>query len=105
MSQSSQPSFSATRIAELAQIELSAQESEAIELEFKKILSFVDRISQIDLADVEPWFGAVADHVPLRDDVIQPGVPAEIATQNASAKDGPYFLVPDVFETDADQPS
>lgn len=76
-----------------------------MEHEFEKILSFVDRISQVDLSDVEPWFGASAGHIPLRDDVVEPGMSTETALQNAPVTDGPYFLVPDVFETDADQSS
>ncbi len=95
-------------VAQLANLELTAEEQAGMVRDLNSILEHVDRMSELDTADVPPMAqiasGSAAGAQPrdaARDDVVyglRPSLPREEALANAPDSDGTFFLVPKVIE-------
>jgi aspartyl-tRNA(Asn)/glutamyl-tRNA(Gln) amidotransferase subunit C len=89
------------KVAALANLELTDAEVDAYRGQLDDILSYVDKLNEVDTSGVEPMtqvMAASTDDSALRDDVM---VRADIITevlQGAPDPDGPYFRVPRVIE-------
>jgi aspartyl-tRNA(Asn)/glutamyl-tRNA(Gln) amidotransferase subunit C len=78
-------------VARLARLELSEEELERMAGELSGILEHVDRISELDLSEVEPTSHVVALENVLRPDEPEASLPRERALQNApDAADGAF---------------
>jgi len=100
-------------VAELANLELTAEERVRMLKDLNSILEYVDRLNQLDTANVPPM-AQVSDRYgveqaktgsplagALRDDVLhglRPSLERKQALQNAPASDGAFFQVPKVIE-------
>lgn len=85
-------------IANLANLEYSEQELEQFIPQFEQILSYIDTINKLDLADVEPLTQIPTSTTPLRPDVVGETVSQKDALKNAGKKNDNFFKVPKVFE-------
>jgi aspartyl-tRNA(Asn)/glutamyl-tRNA(Gln) amidotransferase subunit C len=86
------------RIARLARIAVDDSEIPHLQGEINAILAFVDELSSVDVAGVEPMTSVIPMKLPMREDVVSDG---EIATQvlaNAPLTENGFFLVPKVIE-------
>jgi aspartyl-tRNA(Asn)/glutamyl-tRNA(Gln) amidotransferase subunit C len=89
------------KVATLANLELSDSEVETYRGQLDDILTYIDKLNEIDTSSVEPMTQVVAvsaDDSPLREDVV---VRADIITevlQGAPDPEAPYFRVPRVIE-------
>jgi aspartyl-tRNA(Asn)/glutamyl-tRNA(Gln) amidotransferase subunit C len=81
-------------VARLARLELSEEEIERMSAELTGILEHVDRISALDLDDVEPTSHVVALENVLRADEPDPSLPRELALANAPDPADGAFRVP-----------
>ncbi len=100
---SSELRFSIERIAELARLELTPESHAQSQLELQRILDFIEVLDELDLADVEPFFGTIEtsqlnDVLSTRDDEVWPSIPREEILSNAPDQDGEFYRVPPVFE-------
>jgi aspartyl-tRNA(Asn)/glutamyl-tRNA(Gln) amidotransferase subunit C len=78
-------------VARLARLELSEEELERMAGELSGILEHVDRISGLDLDDIEPTSHVVALENVLRPDEPEASLPRERALENApDAVDGAF---------------
>lgn len=86
-------------LAELARLELSAEEVEVAGRELESILSYVDRLQRIDTAGVEPMT-MPAKATGWREDVsfACDDVSRELILQNFPARKGDLLCTPGVFE-------
>ena len=95
------------RVAELAHLGLSPEEVETYRNQLDRILSYVDKLNELDIANVEPMAqviyasgpsGAGSSHPELRDDIVLSCNVAEplLATAPDAAK--PFFRVPKVID-------
>jgi aspartyl-tRNA(Asn)/glutamyl-tRNA(Gln) amidotransferase subunit C len=86
------------RIAHLARLRLSPQETDAMTSDLESILGYIDLLATLDTEQVEPTSHVIPLATPLRED--QPGesVPPESAVSNAPAREGFAFAVPKVLE-------
>jgi aspartyl-tRNA(Asn)/glutamyl-tRNA(Gln) amidotransferase subunit C len=95
------------RIADLANLELTDQERQRMVKDLDSVLSYIDRLNELDTKDIPPMaqvfastegvFGDSA--VPAtREDGRRPSLPRAEAMQNAPATDGQFFKVPKVIE-------
>jgi aspartyl-tRNA(Asn)/glutamyl-tRNA(Gln) amidotransferase subunit C len=84
-------------VARLARLALDPSEREALREHMGKVLGWVEALSAIDTAGVDPSLHAspLASSA-LRLDVTAPSLPREIALQNAPLSDGLGFVVPRV---------
>lgn len=101
-------------VAELANLELTAEERQRMLRDLNSILEYVDRLNALNTNDVEPM-AQVSDRYGVdvsrqgserfayatREDVkegLRPSLPHEDALRNAPRTDGTFFEVPKVIE-------
>jgi aspartyl-tRNA(Asn)/glutamyl-tRNA(Gln) amidotransferase subunit C len=81
-------------VAMLARLGLTDEQLAALSGELNDILVQVDKMSALDLADVEPTAHAVAVSNVTRPDEITPGLSREDALLNAPEQQDGAFLIP-----------
>ncbi len=95
--------FSIERVAELARIDIPQDESAQIQEQISKILEFVNVLDELELDQVQPFFGldlagTDAKLSPLREDSTRDSTSRETILQNApKVGDGEFYQVPPVF--------
>lgn len=91
-----------SRIAHLARLELSADESSALLNQLNGFFGIVERMSAVDTSGVEPLFtplSAIEEvSLRLRDDVVSETNQRELNQRSAPAVEDGLFLVPRVIE-------
>ena len=97
------------RVAELAQLELTAEEEPRMRRDLNAILDYVAQLGQLDTSQVEPMaqvsevLAASVDLPPeklsvLREDEVQPSLDRQRVMAEAPESDGVFFKVPKVIE-------
>jgi aspartyl-tRNA(Asn)/glutamyl-tRNA(Gln) amidotransferase subunit C len=86
------------KIAHLARIRITDQESEALTSELSNILAWVEQLAELETEDVPPMTSVVARDLPLRDDVVSEGGQVEAIVKNAPEPAHDFFTVPKVVE-------
>jgi aspartyl-tRNA(Asn)/glutamyl-tRNA(Gln) amidotransferase subunit C len=94
------------RVAELANLELTAEEEPRMQRDLNAILGYVAQLNELDTSGVPPMAqvgemlgGAIAKHgEPLRTDVVQPSIDRAKVMAVAPETDGRFFKVPKVIE-------
>ncbi|HEU4659988.1 MAG TPA: Asp-tRNA(Asn)/Glu-tRNA(Gln) amidotransferase subunit GatC [Pseudolabrys sp.] len=86
------------RIARLARIAVAEDEVEHLKGEINSILAFVEQLSEVDVAGVEPMTSVTPMTMKKRADVVTDGGNADVIVANAPASDNHLFLVPKVVE-------
>lgn len=86
------------RIAHLARIAVAENEVEHLKGELNSILAFVEHLSEVDVAGVEPMTSVTPMEMKKRpDEVTDGGIPDDIV-RNAPATEDHFFVVPKVVE-------
>jgi aspartyl-tRNA(Asn)/glutamyl-tRNA(Gln) amidotransferase subunit C len=86
------------RIAHLARIAVADDEVEHLRGELNAILAWVEQLSEVDIAGVEPMTSVTPMAMKKRADAVTDGGDAEAVLRNAPAREGNYFVVPKVVE-------
>jgi len=86
------------RIAHLARIAVADDEVEHLQGELNAILAFVEQLSEVDVAGVEPMTSVIPMTMKKRADLVTDGGDADAILRNAPATEDHYFLVPKVVE-------
>jgi aspartyl-tRNA(Asn)/glutamyl-tRNA(Gln) amidotransferase subunit C len=86
------------KIARLARIKVTVEESKALEKELSGILDWVKQLDEVDTKGVEPMTRVVAMTLKKRPDVVSDGEIADDILANAPAREGHFFVVPKVVE-------
>jgi aspartyl-tRNA(Asn)/glutamyl-tRNA(Gln) amidotransferase subunit C len=81
-------------VARLARLDLSEEEVDRFGEQLNAILEAVGKVSQLDLADVEPTAHPLDLVNVWAEDEPGPCLPVEEALANAPARDGNFFRVP-----------
>jgi aspartyl-tRNA(Asn)/glutamyl-tRNA(Gln) amidotransferase subunit C len=81
-------------VARLARLELSDEEVERFTEQLSAILAAVDKVSELDLSDVEPTAHPLDLVNVWADDEPQPSLPVAEALANAPDREGNFFKVP-----------
>lgn len=100
-----------TAVADLANLELTAEERARLAKDLSSILEFMERLNELDTANVPPMaqtadrFGIDGTKTgserflyAMRPDEKRPCLPRELALANAPDSDGKFFKVPKVIE-------
>jgi aspartyl-tRNA(Asn)/glutamyl-tRNA(Gln) amidotransferase subunit C len=97
-------------VAELANLELTAQERERMLKDLNSILEYIDHLNELDTTNVSPMAqisnklggteksGTEELAYTWREDMPTPSLPHEDALKNAPLTDGEFFKVPKVIE-------
>jgi aspartyl-tRNA(Asn)/glutamyl-tRNA(Gln) amidotransferase subunit C len=98
------------RVAQLAHLELSSDEVELYRGQLDEILTYIGKLEQLDVSNVEPMaqvlsrsrLGAsdpdASNEIALRDDVVGPCDIADAVLAQAPDAAKPFFRVPKVIE-------
>lgn len=90
------------RVAELAHLELTESEIEKFRVQLDGILTYIDKLKELDVSTVEPMArvldATVSSEETLRDDVVRRCDIAEDILKQAPQAKAPYFRVPKVIE-------
>lgn len=85
-------------IAHLARLEYSENEKPEILNDMNRMLSFIDKLNELDTSKVEPLIYMTAEKNVLRDDVPEVTLTQKDALKNAPKKDSDYFKAPKVID-------
>ena len=87
-------------IANLAQLTLDDAAQDRLVGELNEILTYVEKLGEIDTANVEPMMHALQQTNVFRDDVAGGSLDREEALRNAPKSDGEYFIVPRILDSE-----
>ena len=85
-------------VAHLARLSLSAEEEKKLGTQLSNILSYIEKLKEVDVSGVEPTAHAFPLVNVTRPDEIRPSLSHEEALQNAPAEANGLFLVPKIVE-------
>jgi aspartyl-tRNA(Asn)/glutamyl-tRNA(Gln) amidotransferase subunit C len=86
------------RVAHLARIAVAEDEVDNLKGELNAILAFVEQLSEVDVAGVEPMTSVTPMAMKAREDKVTDGGIADQIIANAPAHEHHFFLVPKVVE-------
>lgn len=84
-------------IAELARLKFNEKELNNFTHQLNEILSYVEKLNELDTENVEPLSHPVENINVFRDDEVKPSVPRGEALKNAPDKNDSFFKVPKVI--------
>ena len=84
--------------AHLARIYLKPEELATISQQLTGILDFIDKLKELDVAQVQPTSHILPVHDIVRTDELRASLPVEQALKNAPHKRDAFFGVPKVIE-------
>jgi len=86
------------RLADLAKLGMTDVQKEAIEQDLSKMLSFVEKLNEVNTDGVEPLIFMTDEVNLLREDEPRLDITKEEALKNAPKRDSDYFKVPKVLD-------
>jgi aspartyl-tRNA(Asn)/glutamyl-tRNA(Gln) amidotransferase subunit C len=84
-------------VANLARLNLSAGELETMTGQLDNILSYVDKLEELDTAGVTPTTHVFSVSNAFREDVVKESLSQEEAVKNGPEQNGEFFQVPKVI--------
>lgn len=85
-------------VSELARLSLTEKEADLYTAQLQRILSHVEKLSELDTKGVEPTVHATPPREILRNDAVTGSLAAGEALVNAPVKDRGCFKVPKIIE-------
>ena len=86
------------KLAHLSRLEFNAADKEGIKKDLQRMISFVEKLDELDLADTEPLLHMSNNVNVLREDEVKDSVSREEAMKNAPVHDDKFFKVPKVIK-------
>jgi aspartyl-tRNA(Asn)/glutamyl-tRNA(Gln) amidotransferase subunit C len=87
-----------SKIAHLSRLEIDEQQAEKMSASLSDIVTWVEKLNELDTEGVEPLFTMSMEVNVLREDKIGEHLEHERALKIAPKKDSDYFRVPKVLE-------
>jgi len=84
-------------VARLARLQLVEGEAEAMTGQLDRILSYIDKLNELETSQVEPATHAIAMVNAFRDDELRASLPRDEALANAPQHNGEAFVVPRIL--------
>lgn len=85
-------------ISKLARLSVSEEEKETFSTQLNSILSFMEKLNELDTKDVEPTSHVVSLSNVMRDDVQRDSISREDALANAPDHTDKFYRVPKIIE-------
>jgi len=86
------------KIAHLARLEFDEKDTEKMMQDMSNMVSFVEKLNEVDTTGIEPLTTMSHEINALREDEVKPHLDHDLALKNAPKKDQNYFRVPKVLE-------
>lgn len=90
------------KIAKLAKLAFSEEEKRKFTKQLAEIISYVEKLNELDTTDVLPTYHVLELNNVYREDVKKESLAPEQATANAPNKMDNFFSVPKVISKDGD---
>ena len=84
-------------VAKLARLEFSEAEKEVFSHQLNDILSYMEKLNELDTTNVEPLSHVIDVGNVFREDDVKPSAPIEDVLKNAPARTEQFFKVPKVI--------
>jgi len=85
------------QLAKLAKLEFSSGEKEKIRQQLSEILTYIDKLNELNTADVPPASHVLGLANAMREDSVIQGLTQDEALQNAPCRKMGFFSVPKVI--------
>jgi len=85
-------------VAHLARIALTPDEEKKLAAQLDNILGYIEKLKELDVANVEPTAHAVPMVNVTRADEVRPSLPHDEAMRNAPRQTNGLFIVPKIVE-------
>lgn len=85
-------------LAKLSHLSFSEQEKKEIRADLQEMISFIEKLKELNTDGVTPLLHMSSNVNMLREDVVQGSVSREEALKNAPDTDGTFFKVPKVIK-------
>jgi aspartyl-tRNA(Asn)/glutamyl-tRNA(Gln) amidotransferase subunit C len=85
-------------LAKLSHLSFSEQEKKEIRADLQEMISFIEKLKEVNTDGVAPLLHMSSNVNMLREDVVQGSVSREEALKNAPETDGTFFKVPKVIK-------
>ena len=86
------------KLAHLSRLEFNATDKEAIKNDLQRMVSFVEKLDELNLDGTEPLLHMSSNVNVLREDTVEVSVTRTAALKNAPAHDDKFFKVPKVIK-------
>jgi len=86
------------KISHLARLEFENEAKEEIKNDMERMLTFVEKLNEIETDNVEPLIYMSDETNVLRDDIVKSQISHKEGLQNAPQHDTDYFNVPKMVE-------
>ena len=86
------------KVAKLARLELSDAEVEEFTDQLGAILQYVEKMDELETAEVEPLAHCLPISNVFGDDVVRPSLGTDASLANAPQRDGSFFKVPKILD-------
>jgi aspartyl-tRNA(Asn)/glutamyl-tRNA(Gln) amidotransferase subunit C len=90
--------FDVKYVAHLARLHLTPDEEKKFGAQLGNILGYIEKLKELDVANVEPTAHATPMVNVLRPDKVRLSLPHDDALRNAPAKSNGLFIVPKIVE-------
>ena len=85
-------------IAHLSRLEFEGEQKVAITADLEKIISFMEKLSEVNTDNVEPLIYMTNEYNNLREDIPAVSITQNEGLKNAPKKDSDYFRIPKVLD-------
>lgn len=86
------------KVADLARIEIGEQEAETLQADLNKILTFMEKLNELDTTQVEPLVYMNPEVNVWREDVVKQELTAAEGLKNAAVHNEEFFMVPKILD-------
>lgn len=86
------------KVAHLARLEVKEEDKQRLVSDMGNILTFMEKLNEVDTADVKPLVYMTDEYNVLREDVVIQELSREEALKNAPDQDGKFFRVAKVIK-------
>jgi len=86
------------KLAHLSRLEFNDDDKAEIKNDLQRMISFVEKLDELDLTDTEPLLHMSSNINVLREDEVKGSISREDALKNAPAHNDKFFKVPKVIK-------
>ena len=86
------------KVADLARIEIKESEVEELQSDMSKILTFMEKLNELDTTNVEPLVYMNPEVNVWREDMVKQELTVEEGLKNAALHNEDFFFVPKILE-------
>jgi len=86
------------QLADLARLEFNQEEKSEIKGDLQRMITFVEKLNELDTTEVEPLLHLTEDYNVFREDAVIPSISREEGLLNAPSRNDQYFKVPKIIK-------